>query len=438
MSAGIIIAAPAAGNGKTVVVLGLLRHLRRQDRSVAAFKVGPDTVDPAFHTAAAGRACVNLDIWAMRRATLDGLIGGLSRTADLVIGEGVMGLYDGVADGGGSTADLAALTGWPVVLVIDAHAMAESAAAVVRGFAGHRADVALVGVIFNRVGGAEHAALLRQACEGAGTVPVLGCIARDPRLAVAARRLGLARSAEEEELELFIDAAADVIGSHIDWPALVAAARPARGEDDAETPVPIPPLGQRIAVADDAAFAFAYPWVLEGWRAAGATVMPFSPLAGETADVEADAIYLPGGYPEDFAGRLAIAAGFLGGLRAAAARGVAIYGERDGYRVLGRGLIDDQGTRHEMAGLIPIETSSAARRLRIGYRKLTLKRDGPLGPAGRRFRGHEFRHCDLVDDAPAPALFDGATAAGRLLPPVGYAEGNVVGSFVQLIDRVDD
>ncbi|RMD63956.1 MAG: cobyrinate a,c-diamide synthase, partial [Alphaproteobacteria bacterium] len=291
---GLIVAAPASGSGKTLVTLALLRHLARRGVRAASVKVGPDYIDPGFHAAASGRACLNLDTWAMRPQTVSALAAQAARGVDVVIGEGVMGLFDGAPGGGGATADVAAHTGWPVVLVVDVRGMAASVAALVRGFAAHRADVPVVGLIFNRVGGPGHARTLKEACRPLG-LPVLGCIPRDPALALPARHLGLVPASEHATLGPFFERAAAILTAHVDVEALVALARPLVGDGAArDTPIPLPPLGQRIAVARDDAFAFAYPFVLDGWRAAGAEVMPFSPLADEAPDEDADAVYLPG------------------------------------------------------------------------------------------------------------------------------------------------
>ena len=438
MPPGLIIAAPASGSGKTIVTLAVLRALRRQGVSVAAFKAGPDYIDPAFHAAACGRDCVNLDVWAMRPETLYALTARLGDGADAIVGEGVMGLFDGAAGGGGSTADLAALMGWPVVLVVDVRGQGASAAALVSGFASHRRDIEVAGVVFNRVASPAHAEVLRAACEAAASTPVLGCIPRDPRLALADRHLGLVQAVEHDDIEAFLDAAADVIGANLDAGALLRLARPTRVAHEAGEAVPLSPLGQRVAVARDAAFAFSYPWVLDGWRAAGAEIALFSPLNDEEPDTDADAVYLPGGYPELHAGRLAGNLKFMAGLRSAAARGAVVYGECGGYMVLGRTLVDGGGARHQMAGLAPLETSVVERRLHLGYRRVTLIRDGPLGKAGAAFRGHEFHYGRATGEDSSASLFECSGAAGHALPPAGVAIGCVAGSFVHLIDRASE
>ena len=436
-----MVAAPASGCGKTTVTLGLLRHLARLGQRVGALKVGPDYIDPSFLAAAAGRTCRNIDPWAMRPETIAAAARAAAPDGGLVICEGVMGLFDGAPGGAGATADVAALTGWPVVLVIDARAQGASAAALLRGFAGHRPDVAVAGVLFNRVGSAGHAAILGEACEAAlPHIPVLGALPRDPALALPERHLGLVPAAEHGALERFLDAAADTIAAHLDvdrltalacpWPAPTSPDKAPLSPDGA----PLPPLGRRIAVARDEAFAFAYPAVLEGWQGL-AEVATFSPLADEAPDGAADAVYLPGGYPELHAGRLAANGRFLDGLRGAAARGAVVYGECGGYMVLGRGLVDGSGRRHAMAGLLPLETSFAERGLHLGYRRATLAGNTSLGRAGAMFRGHQFHYARILSEGAGEPLFRCADARGRDQGPAGRRQGTVLGSFVHLIDR---
>ncbi len=421
-----------------MVTLGLLRALRRRGIRVASAKVGPDYIDPAFHTAASGRPCRNLDSWAMRPASLAGLVAELSDDSDLVLCEGVMGLFDGanVAPGqaDGSTADLAALTGWPVVLVADVRGMAGSAAALLRGFMTHRDEVLVAAALFNRVGGPGHRDMLVRGCQAAlPELPILGLLPREGTLELPSRHLGLIQAAERPDLEAFLEQAADWVETHAEIDALLALARPSRLVGPAGEP-PLPVLGQCIAVARDAAFAFAYETVLDGWRRAGAEVRFFSPLADEAP--LGDAVYLPGGYPELHAGRLAANAGFLNGVRAVAAAGGAIYGECGGYMVLGRGLIDAQGSRHAMAGLLPLVTSFATRRLQLGYRQATLATATPFGAVGTVVRGHEFHYATVVEEGPSSPLFEACDAAGRVVGPMGLAEGRVAGSFLHVIDRM--
>jgi cobyrinic acid a,c-diamide synthase len=431
---GLIIAAPSSGSGKTTVTLALLRALRDRGVRVASCKVGPDYIDPAFHEAASGRACPNLDPWAMRPETIAWLVEEAGRNAELVLVEGVMGLFDGAVDGTGSTADLAARAGWPVVLVIDAAGQGTSAAAVAKGFRDFRADVPVAAVIANRVGGKGHAEILRRAFDSLG-LPLLGCLPREPATALPDRHLGLVQAKELGDLDGFLSRAAAWVGAEVDLEALTRLARPPQFVRDRVKCDFVPPLGQRIAIASDEAFTFAYPHLLDGWRRQGAELMPFSPLADEVPSARADAVYLPGGYPELHAGRLAASRDFLGGLRDAAARGAAIYGECGGYMVLGDGLMDATGTRHAMAALLPLETSFAAPRLHLGYRAVALSSDGPLGPRGTGYRGHEFHYATVLREDITMPLLVAADASGTSLGPLGAACGRVFGSFIHLVDR---
>lgn len=439
---GLVIAAPGSGSGKTTVTLGVLRALREAGVNVAGAKVGPDYIDPGFHAAASGRDCINLDPWAMRAGTIARLATQLGERHDLIVCEGVMGLYDGIDPAGtASTAALAAAIGWPVVLVVDAAGLAASAAALVHGFANPPPSLAnsgltIAGVIFNRVGSPRHLELLRAAVQRAAPeLRVFGGVPRAEKIALPERHLGLIPAGEQPALETLIDAAARLIEAHVDLDGLQACARPAAVSEAPRPGAAIAPLGRRIAVARDDAFAFAYPWMLDGWSAAGASLSVFSPLADQAPAHDADAIFLPGGYPELHAGRLAASQRFLDGLRAAARRGAVVYGECGGYMALGRGLIDAAGHRHALAGLLPLETSFADRRLHLGYRETTLAEDGPLGRSGARYRGHEFHYATVVEEGAAPPLFAVADSGGHQLATAGRRSGNVMGSFIHLIDH---
>ncbi|OHC74968.1 MAG: cobyrinic acid a,c-diamide synthase [Rhodospirillales bacterium RIFCSPLOWO2_12_FULL_58_28] len=436
---GLIIAATASGSGKTVFTLGLLRHMARSGVAVAPAKVGPDYIDPAFHAAAAGRPCLNLDPWAMRSSTLAAAVGTLAQGAEIIVCEGVMGLFDGATMNEGSTADMARITGWPVILVVDARAQGASAAAVVKGFATLRPELKLAGVVFNRTGSGRHVRILYDSCaEYVPDVPVFGFVPRHQDLCLPERHLGLVQAGEHGDLETFLNNAADLIGKAVNVKSIQRLARPWPGVAADNTAVPLPPLGQVIAVADDEAFRFSYRLVIDGWRAMGCRISLFSPLAGQAPAEDADAVYLPGGYPELYAGRLAANAAFLDGLRRAERRGAVIFGECGGYMALGGGIEDANGVRHAMAGLLPLETSFAERHLHLGYRYAALEADGPLGRAGRRFRGHEFHYARIARQDPGSPLFKCTDVEGIDHGPAGLTKGRVMGSFIHLIDGEDD
>jgi cobyrinic acid a,c-diamide synthase len=434
---GIIIAAASSASGKTTVTLALLALLRRGGVAVASCKVGPDYIDPAFHARATGRPCLNLDSWAMRPATLARLVRQAARDAELLIVEGVMGLFDGApgeaALAPGSTAEVAARTRLPVILVLRAKGIGATAAALLQGLKAHHPAVRIAAVIFNDVGGERHRAMLAQAAARAG-LPVLGHLPAIQDIALPSRHLGLVQAAEHEAFDRYLDRLADALGPHLDLAALGAIAMPPSTAATTDAP-PLRPLGQRIAVASDIAFGFSYPATLLGWRDAGAEIVTFSPLADEAPDAAADAIFLPGGYPELHAGKLAGNRTFMNGLRAAARRGTAVYGECGGYMTLGKALIDADGARHEMAGLLPVVTSFAERKLHLGYRQARLLANGPLGAAGQVLRGHEFHYACVVSEGRAESLFAVKDAACRNLGSQGRRQGSVFGSFLHLIDE---
>ncbi|MCV2447053.1 cobyrinate a,c-diamide synthase [Paracoccus sp. DMF] len=423
---GILVSAPASGSGKTTVTLGLIAALRARGLAVQPFKSGPDYIDPAFHRAAAGRESFNLDSWAMGRAQIAHLVGSAG-PADIAVAEGSMGLFDGVARpggcGNGASADMAALTGWPVLLVIDAKGQAQSAAAVALGFREMRRDVALAGVVLNRTASPRHEALMRLAFDRLA-IPVLGVLPREAGIELPERHLGLVQAREHAALDALLAQAGAAAARHLDLDAIIAAAR---GGIAPEPFRPLPPPAERIALAQDDAFSFVYPHLIAGWRAAGAVILPFSPLADQVPDDSAGACWLPGGYPELHAGRLASAARFRDGLRRFAETRP-VHGECGGYMAMGAGLVDAQGTRHQMAGLLGLETSYAQRRMHLGYRRAMPM--GGLYP--QPLAGHEFHYATILaqPDAPLARVTD---ANGDAVPETGSQRGHASGSFFHLI-----
>ncbi len=427
---GFVIAAPASGTGKTTVTLGLLRLMRQKGVALAPVKVGPDYIDTGWHTAAGGAECFNLDPWAMRPELVSALSARMTEGGRLLVAEGMMGLFDGALDGSGSTADLACQLDLPVVLVVDCAKQSHSVAALVSGFSRFRSDVLISGLILNRVGSARHEAMLRSALKPLG-IPVLGVLPRDEALVLPERHLGLVQADEHAELEAFLDHAAAVMGERIDMAALQRLwSAPSRHDAMANVPR-IDPLGSRIAVARDDAFGFAYAHILAGWRRRGAEIAFFSPLADEAPAADADAVYLPGGYPELHAGRLAQARNFHDGMRAAASRGAVIYGECGGYMTLGEAVIDADGRSHRMLGLLPLVTSFATRRRHLGYR---IVRPLPGSCFTEPMRAHEFHYATIVSEGEADRLFAARDAVGVDLGTVGLRRGTVSGSFMHLID----
>ncbi len=431
MAETLIIAAPASGSGKTLITLSLLALMRQRGVLVSSAKVGPDYIDPAFHAAATGRDCLNLDPWAMGPGDLARHLEAAARDAELLVIEGVMGLFDGTADGSGSTADLAARFGLPVVLVLDCARQGQSVAAVAAGFRDFHKDVNVVGVILNRVATERHGETLAAFVEEATGLPVVGRVMRRADMELPSRHLGLVQAAEHADMAAFLERAADTVARDISLCRLANLTRPLRIPQEMRSkPRLLPPLGQRIAVARDAAFSFAYPHVLEDWRTQGAEILPFSPLADEAPHAEADAVFLPGGYPELHAGRLSACTAFREGMARAAERGALIYGECGGYMVLGETLEDAEGMTHAMCGLLPLSTSFARRRLHLGYRE--LEHDSPL-PFPTRLRGHEFHYATTTATGDLPPLFRARDSRGTELASMGMRKGRVTGSFAHVI-----
>ncbi|MBE7209704.1 MAG: cobyrinate a,c-diamide synthase [Gluconacetobacter diazotrophicus] len=432
---GLVIAAPRSGSGKTTVSLMLLGALRRRGLDVRAAKCGPDYVDPAFHAAATGHPSLNLDSWSMPPAQLDRTVADAVADGELLVVEAAMGLFDGVeapAGRRGSAADIAARYRLPVVLVIDVSGQSQSVAAVARGFATHEPDVTVAGVILNRVASPRHGAQASEALRRAG-IPVLGMIERGMIAALPERHLGLVQARESEGLPVLLDSLASAGESTLAIERIIALASPLPFRQERRHIGVLPPPGQRIAVADDDAFSFLYPHLVAGWRADGAELLFFSPLADEPPPAGADCCWLPGGYPELHAARLAAAERFRTGL-ARFAETRPVHGECGGYMVLGDALVDGAGTTHRMTGLLRLSTSFDRRRLHLGYREVTLLEDNVLGPAGTRMRGHEFHYATEIDRGDAP-LVEARDAAGTVLGSAGSRRELVSGSFFHVIAR---
>jgi len=420
----LIVAGIRSGSGKTVVTIGLQRALARLGLTVAGAKIGPDYIDPGFHEAATGRSSITLDGFAMPIATIRGL--AAHGEGEWLVVEGTMGVFDGVAGGGGATADVAVALDWPILLVVEASGAAQTIAALAHGIANFPGAPRVIGAIVNRVASDRHGRMIAAGFARIG-MPLLGLVPTDERLALPSRHLGLVQAREMGVASGRIDAIADVVAACCDLGAIRAGMAPI---DDAPlSPPSLRPPGQRVAVACDDAFSFLYSHLFDGWRRAGAEMTVFSPLADEAPSSGTDACWLPGGYPELHAGRLAANARFLAGLRRFEG---SIHGECGGYMVLGDAIEDADGVTHAMAGLLPIETSFARRKLRLGYRKATWRGAMPFAEPGTTSIGHEFHYASVTRDDGEP-LADMTDGEGKLLEPAGSRNGRVTGTFFHLI-----
>lgn len=425
-----MIAGTQSGVGKTTVTVGLLAALRRRGLRVAPFKAGPDYIDPTYHEAAAGVPSRNLDTWMLPHEVIVRSFQKATARADVAVVEGVMGLFDGRSgeDESGSSAQLAKLLGLSVILVVDAHAMARSAGAMVLGYKTFDPGVTIAGVILNNLGSEGHYHATRSAVVRQAGVPVLGGIYRDPGLAVPERHLGLVPTPERASTE-FVAHAAEVAERSLDIDGILA-----RAADVGPPPVAETNLGRRtdrvpIAIARDPAFTFYYEDSLELLEEAGAELVPFSPLSDPALPAGVHGLYIGGGFPEVFAAELAANLPMLATLRDAQARGLPIYAECGGHMYLGESLTDQAGVRHTMAGLTPVKSTLAGTRLTLGYRVARARYDGPLFARGDLVRGHEFH---LSQSPPS----DSDMACWEFTEPAlgvsGFRRGNTWSSYLHV------
>lgn len=431
----LIIGAPRSGSGKTSVTIGLLRAFQRRGVKVRGIKTGPDYIDPGFHEAATRLPGLNLDSWAMAPDLLRHLAREQADDAELILIESAMGLFDGIVtepNRSGAASDLARLFGLPVLLVLDVSGQSQTAAAIACGFMHYDRNVQIAATILNRAGSERHRKLSGDAIEALG-LPVVGTVLRDPTLTLPERHLGLVQASEHPEMDAHIDRLADVMERSLDLDAIFAAAKPfdiPQGSADKA----LRPPGQRIALAEDAAFTFLYPHIKRQWRAMGAEILPFSPLADEAPPADCDICWLPGGYPELHAGKLAAARNFIAGITSFAETRP-VHGECGGYMVLGEALEDADGVTHAMTKLLSHTTSFAKRKMNLGYRQARLLGPSPIGETGHVVRGHEFHYARVIDaghDQPLAMIADGR---GVEIGPSGGKRGSVTGTFFHAIAR---
>ncbi len=418
-----MIAGPRSGVGKTTVTTGLLAALRQRGVRVAAAKVGPDYIDPGYHQLAAGRPSRNLDLWMCGAEAVLEVAGRAAQGADLLVVEGVMGLFDGAADNAASsTADVAALLEAPVVLVVDVSAMSHSVAALVHGFRSFDSRVDIAGVILNRVGSAGHEVLVREALEAIG-MPVFGVLRRDERFTWRDRHLGLIPVVERPgPVGAAIAALADAVAEGVDLALVQSAA--ARGGDVrvpiAVHPVP-PPATVRIGVAGGRAFSFVYPDNLEAMSRAGAEIVPFDPLADERLPDGLAGIFVGGGFPEAYAGQLGANTRLLADVRTRIEQGMVAWAECGGLLWLARRL-----GGQAMAAVVATEAAMTGQ-LTLGYRVATARRDSPVAAAGTTLRAHEF-HYSVTEPAG-----DALHVTGRNGPAVGgFAGERLLASYLHV------
>jgi cobyrinic acid a,c-diamide synthase len=426
----LVVAAPSSGSGKTTVATGLMAALRRRGTVVAPFKVGPDYIDPGYHTLAAGRPGRNLDPVLVGAERIAPLARHGSAGAEVAVVEGVMGLFDGrLADGFGSTAQVAGLLGAPLLLVVDCRGQSRSLAALLHGFRSFDPAVNLAGVVLNRVGSPRHEDVLRAAAEEVG-LPVLGALPRRDALAVPSRHLGLVTAVEHGTAAVAaVDAMAELVAAHVDLDAVTALAEPLPSGpvwSPAEV-VDAGPAGTapgraepgRIAVFGGAAFTFGYAEHVELLEAAGAEVVVVDPLRDGGLPPDTAALVLPGGFPEEHVAALGVNATLRADVAALAASGAPVHAECGGLLYLCASL---DGA--PMCGVLPAEAAMTGR-LTLGYREAVALADSSVFAAGTRVPGHEFHHCAVTPRAGAQAAW-----GWRRGEPEGFVQGGVHASFL--------
>ncbi len=387
LGARVVIAGTHSGVGKTTVATGIMAALRARGLRVASAKVGPDYIDPGYHRLATGRDAHSLDVFMSGEGVVVSLAARASAGSDVLVVEGVMGLFDGAGVDGvdGSSAHVSRLIDAPVILVVDASAMSGSVAALVHGFATFDSRVALRGVVLNRVGSDAHARMLRDALAPLN-VTVIGAIARDDSLTWRERHLGLVPVAENSAaLRSSMDRLANVIESSLDLDAVLAISNGAPPRSVTPPPTAQHVGASRIALAAGPAFSFVYPENLELLAAAGAELVPFDPLSDSHIPEGCGALYAGGGFPEEYAAALGENRVMLEDIRLRVAAGLVTWAECGGLLLLCESL-----GAVAMAGVLKGVHAKMSERLTLGYRRVTTRVPGPFGPAGTQLRGHEF------------------------------------------------
>ena len=419
MKPQLLIGALHSGSGKTTFTMGILRALQRQGLQVQPFKCGPDYIDTRFHALAAGRESVNLDTWLASERHVRDLYARYGADADACVVEGVMGLFDGYDRMAGSSAAIARLLDIPVVLVVGARSMAYTVAAQLHGMKTFLPGLRLAGVVFNQVSSENHFRFLAQACEDAG-LRCFGWLPKVPDLEIPSRHLGLTLAAGQE-MERWIDRAADLVTRCLDIPALLEAVSVAAAEAPAEASAA--PGTLRIAVARDAAFNFTYRENLSRLSQLG-QVRYFSPLAGDPLP-EADLVYLPGGYPELFAAELSSRRETMEQLRDYAESGGRILAECGGMIYLSRAIEGVEGGPYPLCGVLPFSATMDGARLHLGYRRL-------VDAAGREWRGHEFHYSAVTAPDALPSVAQQYDARGGAVATPLYRYKNVIAGYTHL------
>jgi cobyrinic acid a,c-diamide synthase len=455
---GIIIAGTHSGCGKTTVTLGILAALKKKGLSVQSFKTGPDFIDAGLHRLATGRTSRNLDLWMCGEDYVRDCFQKYSADADISVVEGVMGLYDGKL----STASLANTLNLPIVLVLDAYGMAESAGALIKGFLEFRvkglelslriqdsklltpnSELSFAGVIFNRVASENHFKRLKDSVHD---VPVLGYLPRDLDFEIPHRHLGLTVAEEEPISAEGIDRLADAVLKYVDVDEIVQKRKSGEARLLPDFPTSeLPRLrtsSLKIAVAYDKAFCFYYEDNLDLLREAGAEIVLFSPLSDNKIPDDVDALYIGGGYPELYAEQLSDNKSMLASVKNWSDEGKPVYAECGGFMYLTEGVYDFDNIFYPMVGTFPLKTKMKKGKATLGYREVILKHDFIFGKKGMRLRGHEFHYSEIINSAEvqkcgsaevtSELIYSVKDGLGSFIADEGYQIKNTLGSYIHI------
>jgi cobyrinic acid a,c-diamide synthase len=445
---GLLVAGTASGVGKTTVALAIMAALRRRSLAVQPFKCGPDFLDTGHHTRICGRMARNLDTWMLSPEANQNVLRNAARDADVVVAEGMMGLFDGKSGSSeaGSSAEIAKLLRLPVVLVVDAAKSARSIAAVVMGFELFDPELRLDGVILNRVGNEGHFKLLREAIAASCETKILGWLPREPKITIPERHLGLhgaeQMSADGEE-SANIDALATLAEEHLDLEGLLELeCGLSMGEQIQRAVYTASDAGSvRIGVACDPAFSFYYEDNLDLLREQGAEIVRFSPMGDKHLPHNVDALYLGGGYPELYSEQLSGNQQMLDEIWAFAASDKPVYAECGGMLYLSESLSVSDGKIYPMAGVLPLSMEMTGKLVQFGYVTVEFTEDCLLGAKGTVIRGHSFHYSRITRQN---GVRNGMTRSYRVQYSMsgkeeleGFHRGNVLASYIHLHFRAN-
>lgn len=423
-----VLAGTGSGVGKTTFTIGLMKALQEKGKIVQGFKCGPDYIDPTYHTAVTGRVSRNIDSWMFSHEAVRDIVARASKDADVSIIEGVMGFYDGKSplSNAGSAADISVVTESPVILIVNCASMARSVAAVVKGFQLLSDQPKIVGVIANQVGSVGHYEIAKAAIEQECGIPVIGYLKREEGIDIPSRHLGLVPAIERGELDSFFDKLGALMAETIDLDQLLALTKAPVLQESGQIFDEQPSQNICIAVAKDAAFNFYYKENLDLLRAKGAELQFFSPLANEPVPLEADGLYIGGGFPEEFANILADNSVAKQSIREAVAKGLPTLAECGGFMYLTEAITNSNGDRYDMVGVIPGEVAMQAKLAALGYREIFGTPNNFLIGTDEEAKGHEFHYSKYSGSHNTPAYETKGRFGNK---QEGYQAGNLVAGY---------